>query len=74
MEVPGTDPDRTAADLAEHLARHRDEDVDSLIDHLIRRAWPTGRYTDDTALLLLRTTGDGSPAAHHTAPPDSRHH
>ncbi|MET9962834.1 SpoIIE family protein phosphatase [Streptomyces sp. NPDC006326] len=71
VEVPGTEPDRMAADLAEHLARHRDEDVEGLADHLIRRAWPTGRYTDDTALLLLRTTGDGSPAAHHTAPPGS---
>ncbi|MGW8355440.1 SpoIIE family protein phosphatase [Streptomyces wedmorensis] len=55
VEVPGTDPDRTAADLAEHLALQSTEDVENLIDHLIRRAWPTSRYTDDTALLLLRT-------------------
>ncbi|MFF4581981.1 SpoIIE family protein phosphatase [Streptomyces sp. NPDC001373] len=59
VEVPGTDADRTAADLAEHLARHRDEDVEHLIDRLIRRAWPTGRHTDDTAVLLLRRTGTG---------------
>ncbi|MFJ8160120.1 SpoIIE family protein phosphatase [Streptomyces sp. NPDC096136] len=72
VEVPGTDPDRTAADLAGYLARHRDEDVEHLIDGLIRRAWPTGRYTDDTALLLLRTTG-AVPAAHPTAPADRRH-
>ncbi|MEW1638952.1 SpoIIE family protein phosphatase [Streptomyces sp. NPDC093801] len=73
VEVPGTDADRTAADLAEHLARHRDEDVERLVDHLIRRAWPTGRYTDDTALLLLRTTGQDGPAPGPPAPPDSRH-
>ncbi|MFF6772033.1 SpoIIE family protein phosphatase [Streptomyces sp. NPDC012637] len=74
VEVPGTDPDRTAADLAEHLAHRRDEDVDRLIDHLIRRAWPTGPHSDDTALLLLRTTGHGSPASLRTPPPHFRHH
>ncbi|MFJ6355210.1 SpoIIE family protein phosphatase [Streptomyces sp. NPDC092046] len=65
VEVPGTDPDRNAIDLADHLARRHDEDVEHLIDHLLDHAWPTGRYTDDTALLLLRTTPHGSP----TAPP-----
>ncbi|MFJ7065958.1 SpoIIE family protein phosphatase [Streptomyces sp. NPDC101115] len=74
IEVPGTDSDRTAADLAEHLAHRRDEDVDRLIDHLIRRAWPTGPHMDDTALLLLRTTGRGSPASRRTPPPHFRHH
>ncbi|WP_051034261.1 SpoIIE family protein phosphatase [Streptomyces sp. SS] len=73
VEVPGTDPDRTAADLAEHLALRPTEDVETLIDHLIRRAWPTGGDTDDTALLLLRTAEHGNPAAHPAAPPDARH-
>ncbi|MFD0369642.1 SpoIIE family protein phosphatase [Streptomyces sp. NPDC127114] len=74
VEVPGTDPDQTAARLAEHLARHCDEDVDRLIDQLIRRAWPTGRHTDDTALLLLRTTtGHRSPPSHPTTPQDPGH-
>ncbi|MFF2572358.1 SpoIIE family protein phosphatase [Streptomyces sp. NPDC058084] len=73
VEVPGTDPDRTAADLARQLARHRDKDVEGLVDDLIRRAWPTGRYTDDTALLLLRTTVQGGPAAaDRPAPGNSR--
>ncbi|MFJ3514332.1 SpoIIE family protein phosphatase [Streptomyces sp. NPDC090131] len=63
VEVPGTDPDGTATDLARHLAAHHDEDVEGLIDQLLRRAWPSGRYTDDTALLLLRTTGRGNPAS-----------
>ncbi|OQQ13834.1 phosphatase [Streptomyces sp. M41(2017)] len=53
-EVPGTDADQKAADLAEHLGQHHDESVESLIDRLIHHAWPTGRHTDDTALLLLR--------------------
>ncbi|WP_405976991.1 SpoIIE family protein phosphatase [Streptomyces sp. NBC_00158] len=57
VEVPGTDADRMAADLAEHLARHHGADPEQLVDRLIRHARPTGRYTDDTALLLLRTTG-----------------
>ncbi|MEV7420214.1 SpoIIE family protein phosphatase [Streptomyces sp. NPDC089919] len=56
VEVPGTEADRTAADLADQLARYADEPVDALVDRLVRRAWPTARYTDDTALLLLRTT------------------
>ncbi|MFJ5548092.1 SpoIIE family protein phosphatase [Streptomyces sp. NPDC093225] len=63
VEVPGTDPDRTVAALADQLARQGDQDVDRLIDHLIHRAWPTGRYTDDTALLLLRTAPEGPRSA-----------
>ncbi|WP_128984024.1 SpoIIE family protein phosphatase [Streptomyces roseicoloratus] len=72
VEVPGTDPDRTAAHLAEHLAHRRDEDVERLIDRLIRRAWPNGGHTDDTALLLLRTTGRGSGSRPGHDPPGPR--
>ncbi|WP_431782484.1 SpoIIE family protein phosphatase [Streptomyces chumphonensis] len=54
VEAPGTDIDSTTADLVRHLAAHGDEGLDLLIDGLIRRVWPTGRYTDDIAMLLLR--------------------
>ncbi|MFC9341592.1 GAF domain-containing SpoIIE family protein phosphatase [Streptomyces sp. NPDC057020] len=59
VEVPGKEPDQTTGDLAGYLHRHHGEDAESLVDRLIRRAWPAGRHTDDTALLLLRTrSGD----------------
>ncbi|WP_228973256.1 SpoIIE family protein phosphatase [Streptomyces sp. DH12] len=54
-EVPGADPDRVTADLARYLAAHASQDPDLLIDGLIRHAWTSGRYTDDIAMLLLRT-------------------
>ncbi|WP_079423329.1 MULTISPECIES: hypothetical protein [Streptomyces] len=60
-----------AADLAEQVARHGDEDLDGLINRLIRYAWPPGRYTDDTALLLLRTIGNEGPTAAQATEPDS---
>ena len=54
VEIRGTDADRTTAALAEHLAAADDHDLEDLIDSLVHRAWPTGRHTDDIALLLLR--------------------
>ncbi|GGU81323.1 hypothetical protein GCM10010275_15240 [Streptomyces litmocidini] len=56
VEAPGVDPDRIAEDLAAHLAEHEGQDLDRLIDTLLRRARPTAHYTDDIAVLLLRTT------------------
>uniref|UniRef100_UPI0030F37E40 PP2C family protein-serine/threonine phosphatase n=1 Tax=Streptomyces sp. GSL17-111 TaxID=3121596 RepID=UPI0030F37E40 len=63
VEAPGTDIDRTTAALVQHLAAHGDQRLDLLVDGLIRRVWPTGRYTDDIAMLLLRSA---------TPPPDGR--
>ncbi|MFG2437660.1 SpoIIE family protein phosphatase [Streptomyces sp. NPDC048508] len=74
VEVPGTDSDDTAARLAERLAQHGDESVEDVVDHLLHHAWPAGRYTDDTAVLLLRRTGHESLAVHRRSqtgvPPD----
>ncbi|WP_225802690.1 PP2C family protein-serine/threonine phosphatase [Streptomyces sp. NK15101] len=55
VEAPGVDPDLIAGDLALHLAEHGGQDLDRLIDTLLRRARPTAHYTDDIAVLLLRT-------------------
>ncbi|MEU6098726.1 SpoIIE family protein phosphatase [Streptomyces sp. NPDC047079] len=56
VEVPGTDIDRTTAALVEYLATTaHDQDLEDLIDGLVDRTWPTGRHTDDIAVLLLRT-------------------
>ncbi|MFF3908423.1 PP2C family protein-serine/threonine phosphatase [Streptomyces sp. NPDC001848] len=62
VEVPGTDTGRTTAALARYLADVRDNALDELIDGLVRHIWPTGRHTDDIAVLLLRATG-GHPAS-----------
>ncbi|MFI1655203.1 SpoIIE family protein phosphatase [Streptomyces sp. NPDC020472] len=56
VEAPGVDPERMAGDLAAHLAEHGGQDLDRLIDTLLHRARPTAHYTDDIAVLLLRTT------------------
>ncbi|WP_156722880.1 SpoIIE family protein phosphatase [Streptomyces apocyni] len=61
-EAPGTDPDQAANSLARHLAQHSGHSLDRLIDALLHHARPTAHYTDDIAVLLLRTgpppTGD----------------
>ncbi|MEU6895376.1 SpoIIE family protein phosphatase [Streptomyces sp. NPDC046557] len=54
-EVPGTDADETADRLARCLAQHSGHSLDDLIDVLLRHARPTAHYTDDIAMLLLRT-------------------
>ncbi|MEV5969611.1 SpoIIE family protein phosphatase [Streptomyces sp. NPDC051921] len=55
VEAPGVDPDRAAHALAGRLAEHGGQDLDRLIDTLLHQARPTGLYTDDIAVLLLRT-------------------
>ncbi|WP_435191864.1 SpoIIE family protein phosphatase [Streptomyces sp. bgisy126] len=55
VETPGTDPERTAGDLARLLAEHDGQPLDHLMDLLLRHARPTALYTDDIAMLLLRT-------------------
>ncbi|WP_432118759.1 SpoIIE family protein phosphatase [Streptomyces sp. bgisy032] len=54
VELPGTDVTRTTAALAAHLDAARHQDLEELIDRLVRHATPTGRHTDDIAVLLLR--------------------
>ncbi|KOX19829.1 hypothetical protein ADL06_28195 [Streptomyces sp. NRRL F-6491] len=55
VEIPRTDPERTADDLAHLLAEHDGQPLDHLMDLVLRRARPTALHTDDIALLLLRT-------------------
>ncbi|MGW3818779.1 SpoIIE family protein phosphatase [Streptomyces sp. NPDC005046] len=54
-EAPDTDPDQAANGLAHHLAQHSGDNLDHLIDALLHHARPTAHYTDDIAMLLLRT-------------------
>ncbi|MGW1617877.1 SpoIIE family protein phosphatase [Streptomyces sp. NPDC002172] len=58
VERPGTDVGHATAGLAEYLARADVDDLERLIDGLVRQAWPAGGHTDDLAVLLLRS---GSP-------------
>ncbi|WP_431683227.1 PP2C family protein-serine/threonine phosphatase [Kitasatospora sp. KL5] len=53
VEVPGTDASRNAAELAGLLTHSRAATPDRLIDGLVHHTWPTGRHTDDIALLVL---------------------
>ncbi|WP_449480280.1 SpoIIE family protein phosphatase [Streptomyces avidinii] len=55
VESPGTDPDRIADDLARLLAEHGGRSLEDAMDALLHRARPTAHYTDDIAMLLLRT-------------------
>lgn len=54
-EVPGTDAEQTANRLAGHLAHHRGHALGRIIDALLDHARPTAHYTDDIAMLLLRS-------------------
>ncbi|MDK1347844.1 SpoIIE family protein phosphatase [Streptomyces sp. 378] len=56
VELPGTDATRTTADLAGHLDGADGHDLERLIDRLVRHTTPTGRHTDDIAVLLLRVS------------------
>lgn len=56
VEVPGADIDEVTAGLTRHLAAGPPEDLDHLIDSLVHLAWPTGRHTDDIAMLVIRDT------------------
>ncbi|MET9764574.1 SpoIIE family protein phosphatase [Streptomyces sp. NPDC006372] len=57
VELPGTDATRTTSDLAGHLDTGDGHDLERLIDRLVRHTAPTGRHTDDIAVLLLRADG-----------------
>ncbi|GAA4335974.1 SpoIIE family protein phosphatase [Streptomyces venetus] len=57
VELPGTDATRTTSDLAGHLDAGDGQDLERLIDRLVRHTAPTGRHTDDIAVLLLRADG-----------------
>ncbi|MEV3987643.1 SpoIIE family protein phosphatase [Streptomyces sp. NPDC049837] len=63
VEAPGTDLTQAVTTLARRLADAWDQPLDHLVDHLIRRTVPTGRHTDDIAVLLLRTRPRRHPAA-----------
>ncbi|WP_234335023.1 SpoIIE family protein phosphatase [Streptomyces sp. NRRL S-118] len=54
VETPGTDITQAISRLARRLADIRGTHMEHLIDELIRRTLPTGRHTDDIAVLLLR--------------------
>ncbi|MFD3698392.1 SpoIIE family protein phosphatase [Streptomyces sp. NPDC058646] len=55
VESPGTDAEATADGLAHLLSEYGGRGLDQLIDALLREARPTAHYTDDIAVLLLRT-------------------
>lgn len=54
VEVPGADASQVTADLVAHLADADHGDLQGLLDGLVDRAWPKGRYSDDVTVLLLR--------------------
>ncbi|MFI7140144.1 PP2C family protein-serine/threonine phosphatase [Streptomyces massasporeus] len=54
VEIPGSDATRATRDLAGHLDTADGHDLERLIDRLVRHTTPTGRHTDDIAVLLLR--------------------
>ncbi|WP_418961156.1 SpoIIE family protein phosphatase [Streptomyces tritici] len=55
VEAPGSDPEHAAEALARELARYGGQELEPLLDILLRHARPSAHYTDDIALLLLRT-------------------
>ncbi|MEV4947292.1 SpoIIE family protein phosphatase [Streptomyces sp. NPDC053755] len=55
VENPGVDITESIADLARHLTGSGDRPLDELADSLVHHAFPHEAYTDDIALLLLRT-------------------
>jgi serine phosphatase RsbU (regulator of sigma subunit)/PAS domain-containing protein len=62
VETPGADLDDSIARLAGHLGRSDDEDLDLLIDGLLREAGTTGQRLDDIAILVLHhETGPRPP-------------
>ncbi|MGW4563586.1 SpoIIE family protein phosphatase [Streptomyces sp. NPDC004561] len=54
VERPGVDLDDSMTDLAGRLAAAGDEDLEALIDGLLRHAGAAARRTDDIALLVLQ--------------------
>lgn len=63
VEKPGRDAADTTSGLLQHMTGTDDSDLDHLADSLIHHAWPTGQYTDDVTLLLLRATHN-HPSGH----------
>ncbi|MFF5983002.1 SpoIIE family protein phosphatase [Streptomyces olindensis] len=58
IETPGVDLDDAITDLARHLARADERDLDLLIDYLLTKAGPHGQRADDIALLVLHHDAD----------------
>ncbi|MCU7826833.1 SpoIIE family protein phosphatase [Kitasatospora sp. DSM 101779] len=71
VEVPGTDASRTTAELAGLLSHSRAGTPDRLIDDLVHHSWPTGRQTDDIAVLVL-DIAPGGAARYGTGRPSDR--
>ncbi|MFF3333989.1 PP2C family protein-serine/threonine phosphatase [Streptomyces sp. NPDC002888] len=63
VEVPDTDATQATSGLVRHLAATDDHDLDGLIGSLVDHNWPTGQYTDDITVLLLRSTPDQGAGA-----------
>ncbi|MDN3296682.1 SpoIIE family protein phosphatase [Streptomyces ficellus] len=56
VETADTDIEQAITDVAAHLDEAADQDLDLLMDTILRQAPPPHRHTDDIALLLLRST------------------
>ncbi|WKU42673.1 SpoIIE family protein phosphatase [Streptomyces sp. VNUA116] len=54
VEIPGADISQTTDDLVRHLGALSDLPLRQLVDRLLDHTRPTGRYTDDIALLLFQ--------------------
>ncbi|MFF5187533.1 SpoIIE family protein phosphatase [Streptomyces sp. NPDC000345] len=59
IESPGTDLDDSIDDLARHLARADDRDLDALVDTLLSATGMAGQRMDDIALLVLHCAAPG---------------
>ncbi|MFD5448086.1 SpoIIE family protein phosphatase [Streptomyces sp. NPDC003470] len=68
VETPDCDITESITALAQHLTAAGDRPVDELADDLVHHAVPRHTYTDDIALLLLHSPGEGDG----TAPGDGR--
>jgi serine phosphatase RsbU (regulator of sigma subunit) len=64
IEAPGIDLDQATLGLAEELTAAEPKDLDQVIDALLRRGRPNGRYLDDIAVLLAHRLPD--PPVHET--------
>ncbi|MET9799417.1 SpoIIE family protein phosphatase [Streptomyces sp. NPDC006368] len=56
VESAGTDIEEAIAGLADHLSDAGEDDLDLLLESVLRRGRPADQRTDDIALLLLRPT------------------
>ncbi|MFI8293698.1 SpoIIE family protein phosphatase [Streptomyces sp. NPDC085614] len=55
IETPGTDADQVLHSLAQELGRLDGRTLEYTLGALLQHARPTAHYTDDIAMLLLRT-------------------